>query len=68
MATSYPQCLSHQVRQGGAVRAQFPEGLHLAHLYQDPVETDKSKMPAAPDPTPPAGFPTRKVPPLFPPS
>lgn len=36
----YPQCLSHQVGQWATVRAQFSKGLHLAHLYQDPVETE----------------------------
>lgn len=35
----YPQRLGHQAGQRGAVRAQFSEGLHLAHLYQDPVGT-----------------------------
>lgn len=36
----YPQRLSHQVGQWATVWAQFSKGLHLAHLHQNPVETE----------------------------
>jgi hypothetical protein len=34
--SAYPQGLGHQLGQWGTVGAQFSEGLHLAHLYEDP--------------------------------
>ena len=50
----YPQRLGHQAGQGGAVGAQLPKGLHLAHLYQDPVGTDSWVQDARCPCTPPS--------------